>query len=174
MMGFMALLSDQSPVRQMALADTLGAVTMIAFDVFSTQQHFMILRASFSLCLTGAALGMRWLVLVVILFGTILSSIGGTSSHGLAAISVALHAAPSSPDEPHGHAHEDQGAEFVMLDQGLSADHPHHEMDHSHDKAHALSVAWRTAAPQPSSWLLSVRPWIEMVEASRLERPPMG
>jgi hypothetical protein len=136
----------------------------------------MTLRASFSLRPDGAALGVRWLVLVVILFGTILSSMGGTSSHGLAAIAiaVALHAAPSSPDASHGHAHEDQSGELAMVDKSAGADHPHHEMDHSHDKAHALSVAWRTAAQQPSNWLLSVRPWIEMVKVSRLERPPMG
>jgi hypothetical protein len=134
----------------------------------------MTLRASFSLRPDGAALGVRWLALVVILFGTILSSIGGTSSHGLAAIAVALHAAPPSPDASHGHGHEDLSGEWAMVDKSAGADHPHHEMDHSHDKAHALSVAWRTAAQQPSSWLLSVRPWIEMVEASRLERPPMG
>ena len=131
----------------------------------------MTLRASFSLRPTGAALGVRWLVLVVILFGTILSSMGGTSSHGLAAIAVALHAAP---DEPHGHAHEEQGGELAMVNQSANADHPHHEMDHSHDKAHALSVAWGSAVPQPPNWRLSVRPWIAMVEASRLERPPMG
>jgi hypothetical protein len=134
----------------------------------------MKLRALFSLRPTRAALGVRWLVLVVILFGTILSSMGGTSSHGLAALALTSHAVPSSPDASHGHAHEDLGGELVRVDNSASADHPHHEMDHSHDKAHALSVAWRTATPQPSSWLLLVRPWIEMVEASRLERPPMG
>lgn len=134
----------------------------------------MTLPASSSFCPTGAALGMRWLVLVVILFGTILSAMGGTSSHGLAAMAVALQVAPSSATEPHGHGHEDLGGELAMVDSNAGTDHPHHESDHSHDKAHALSVAWRTATPQPSSWWLSVRPWIEMVEAFRLERPPMG
>jgi len=147
---------------------------MIALDVLNTQLHHMTLRASFCLRPNGAALGVRWLVLVVILLGTIFSAMGSTSSHGLAAIAVVLHAAPSSPDEPHGHVHEDLGGELALVDQSASADHPHHEMDHSHDKAHALSVAWRSAAPQPSSWRLSVQPWIEMVEAFRLERPPMG
>jgi hypothetical protein len=134
----------------------------------------MTLRASFSLRPNRAALGVRWLVLVVILFGTILSSMGGTSSHGLAAIAVALQIAPSSANESHGHAHEDLGGELVMVDNSVGADHPHHEADHSHDKAHALSVAWGSAVPQPPNWRLSVRPWIEMVEAFRLERPPMG
>lgn len=147
---------------------------MIFFDVLNTPLRLMTLLASFSLRPGEAALGVRWLVLVVILFGTILSAMGSTSSHGLAAIAVVLLASPSSPDEPHGHVHEDQGGELAMVDQGVGADHPHHEADHSHDKAHALSVAWRSAGPQPPCWRLSVRPWIEMVEASRLERPPMG
>jgi hypothetical protein len=134
----------------------------------------MTFRAAFSLRPNRAALGMRWLILVVILFGTIFSSMGGTSSHGLAAIAVSLHAAPSSANESHGHEHEDHGGELAMVDKSASADHPHHEMDHSHDKAHALSVAWGSAVPQPPNWRLSVRPWIEMVEAFRLERPPMG
>ena len=134
----------------------------------------MTLRASFSLRPDGAALGVRWLVLVVILLGTVLSSMGGTSSHGLAAIAATSHTAPSSLDESHGHGHEDHGGELAMVDNSVGADHPHHEADHSHDKAHALSVAWGSAVPQPPNWRLSVRPWIEMVEASRLERPPMG
>ena len=147
---------------------------MIAFYVLHIQQHFMTLRASFSLRPNRAALGVRWLVLVVILFGTILSALGGTSSHGLAAIAATSHTAPSSLEKPHGHVHEEQGGELAMVEKSASADHPHHEADHSHDKAHALSVAWDSAVPQPPSWWLLVRPWIEMVEASRLERPPMG
>jgi hypothetical protein len=123
---------------------------------------------------TGAALGMRWLVVVVILFGTMISSIGGTNSHGLAVIGAALHATPSSLDGPHGHVHEDQGGELAMADQSAGADYPHHGADHSHDKAHVLPVAWRSPAPQPAGWRVLVRPWIQMVQASRLERPPMG
>lgn len=119
-----------------------------------------------------AALGMRWLVLVVIMFGTIISSIGSTSSHGLAAISATLHAAPSSPGESHEHVHEDE--DIAMVNQGADTDHPHHGADHSHDKAHALPVAWGSASPQLPSWRVVVRPWIEMIQASRLERPPMA
>jgi hypothetical protein len=147
---------------------------MIALDGLNTQLHHMTSRASLCLRLTGAALCVRWLVLVVILLGTILSAIGGTSSHGLAALALTSHAAPSSTNEPHGHMHEDSGGELAMLDSSVGADHPHHEADHSHDKAYALSAAWSSAAPQPPSWRVLVRPWIEMVEASRLERPPMG
>ena len=133
-----------------------------------TRHHSSSLRPAM------AALGMRWLVLVVIMFGTIISSIGSTSSHGLAAISATLHAAPSSPDEQHGHVHEDQGGELALVDQSAGADHFHHGADHSHDKAHALPVAWGSTSPQLPGWRVVVRPWIEMIQASRLERPPMG
>lgn len=134
----------------------------------------MTLRISSFLRPTGAALGMRWLVVVVIMFGTMISSMGGTNSHGLAAIAAALHATPSSPDEPNGHVHEDRGGELAMVDMSAGADHPHHGEDHSHDNAHALPGALSSAAPQLPGWRVLVRPWIQMVEASRLERPPMG
>jgi hypothetical protein len=134
----------------------------------------MTLRPSRSLRPNRAALGVRWLVLVTIMFGALISSIGSTSSHGLAAIAAVLHVAPSFSDESHGHSHEDLGGELAMVDASASADHHHHGADHSHDKAHALPLAWRSAAPQPPSWWLLVKPWIEMVQASRLERPPMG
>jgi hypothetical protein len=121
-----------------------------------------------------AALGARWLVMVVILFGALVSSIGSTSSHGLAAIAAVLHVAPSSSNESHGHTHEDLGGELAVANESASADHHHHGADHSHDKAHALPAAWHSAAPQLPGWLGHVRPWIEMVQASRLDRPPMG
>ncbi|MDP3172064.1 MAG: hypothetical protein Q8M91_17165 [Polaromonas sp.] len=111
---------------------------------------------------------------MVILFGTIISSIGGTGSHGLAVIAAAHHVAPFSSDESHGHVHEDSGGELAMVNQSAGADHPHHGADHSHDKAHALPVAWSSAAPQLPGWWGLVQPRIEMVQASRLERPPMG
>lgn len=122
---------------------------------------------------TKAALGMRWLVLVVILFGTIVSSIGGTNSHGLAAIAAPLHTAPSFSDDPHGHVHEAQGVELATVVQSAEADHPHHGADHSHDNVHALPVAWGSASLQLPNWWMLVRPWVEMIQASRLERPPM-
>ena len=118
----------------------------------------------------GAALGVRWLVLLVILFGTILSSVGGTNSHGLAALATALHVAPFSTDE--SHAHEDEG--IGSANQSAGADHPHHSADHSHDKAYVLPALWISAAPQLAGWFGLVRSWIERVQASRLERPPMG
>lgn len=134
----------------------------------------MSLHVPSSLRPTRAALGMRWLVLIVIMVGTIISSIGLTSSHGLAAISAAHQSAPQSSDDPHGHSHSDVVDETAVAGSGVGADHPHHAVDHSHDKAHALPVSWRAASPQMPSWCVLVRPWIEMVHASRLERPPMA
>jgi len=150
-----------------------GGYYLIPFGL-QTQLHPMTLLVSCSLRPDGAALGVRWLVLVVIMFGTIIFSIGSTSSHGLAVIAAAHHVAPFSSDESHGHVHEVGGGEVAMVNQSAGADHPHHGADHSHDKAHALPVAWTSAAPQLPAWWGLVRPWIEMVQASRLERPPMG
>ena len=125
-----------------------------------------------------AALGVRWLVLLVILVGTFLSSVGSMYSHGIAAIAAVSHVAPASSDTEHdhvhGHAHEDGDSEWIMGSHGASADHPHHGADHSHDKAHALPMTWSVAAPQLPVWIGQAMLRIEMVEASRLERPPMG
>lgn len=134
----------------------------------------MILRNASSTCPSRAALAMRWLVLAVILFGAIFSSIGSMNSHGLAAIGAALHADSSAPDEAHGHVHGDRGGEWVVSDDSAGTDHPHHQADHSHDHPHGLPIQWATAATLLPSWQSQVRPWIEMVQASRLERPPMG
>ena len=137
----------------------------------------MTRRVSSSSHPTGLALGVQWLMLIVVMCGMLISTMGDTSSHGLAAISA--HAMPTAevlhhPDNSHHPVHEDQGGTLALVDNSSVADHPHHETDHSHDKAHALSGAWNSAAPQPSSWTAPLRPWIEMVQASRLERPPKG
>lgn len=129
----------------------------------------MFLRFSYS-SRHGLALGVRWLVLAVFMFGTIVSSIGGTSSHGIAAITTVRHVAPFSFEESHEHAHDNEGSGAVNQSKG--ADHPHHGADHSHDSAHALPTAWSTAAAQLPVWLGIVLPWSEMIQAARLERPP--
>lgn len=134
----------------------------------------MTQHLSYALRPNGTALGLRWLVLVVILFGTILSSMGGTNSHGIAPIAAGLHIAPTSLDPSHDHAHEEAGSAWAVASDGAVADHPHHGADHSHDKAHALPDIWRSAVLPLPGWFGLVRPWIEMVQASRLERPPMG
>lgn len=131
-------------------------------------------RLSRSLRPDRVALSVRWLVVMVILFGTIISSIGGVNSHGIAAIAATLHAAPPAAGTEHGHAHDEGDSELTAGTHGASADHPHHGADHSHDKAHALPSLWSVAPPLLPAWFERVRPWIEMVQASRLERPPMG
>ena len=117
---------------------------------------------------------MVWLVLAVIMFGAIISSIGSVNSHGLAAIGTAFHAGSNTSDGLHGHVHGDRGGETVVSDQSEGADHPHHQADHSHDNSHALPIVWSSTATLVRSWQLQVRPWVEMAQASRLERPPMG
>lgn len=125
-----------------------------------------------------AALGLRWLVLLIFVVGTFISSVGGMYSHGIAAIAAQSHVAPASPDSEHhhvhGHAHEDNDGEWVMGSHGASADHPHHGADHSHEKGLALPSTWGVAPPQLPVWIGQSMLRIEMVEASRLERPPMG
>jgi hypothetical protein len=116
----------------------------------------------------------RWLVLAVIMLGTVLSAIGNMNSHGLAAVGNALHADSSASDETHGHVHGDRGGEIVVSDQSAGPDHPHHQADHSHDNPNTLPIMWSSTAMLHRSWQLQVLPWIEMVRASRLERPPMG
>ncbi len=120
-----------------------------------------------------AALGMRWLVLLVILFGTLISSVGGMYSHGIAAIAAVSHMSPASSDTEHDHAHEDGEGDLVS-GHGASADHPHHGADHSHDKAHALPITWSVAVPLLPDWIGQALLRIDMAAASRLERPPMG
>jgi hypothetical protein len=123
------------------------------------------------------AMGIRWLVLMVILFGALISSVGSMNSHGIAAIAAAVHADPVFQDDTHDHAHSDAHEDDdgdLVLGHGASSDHPHHGADHSHDKAHALPAAWRAATPPLPVWFGDVGPWIESVQASRLERPPMG
>jgi hypothetical protein len=117
---------------------------------------------------------MRWLVLIVITFGTVVSSIGLTSSHGLAAIVESHQSALTSAEDLHGHEHADQGVEVSAAGERASGEHPHHAMDHSHDLAHHLHLAWGAASPKLPNWEVMVRPWIEMGQAYRLDRPPMG
>lgn len=134
----------------------------------------MTQHLSYALRLDRSALGVRWLIMVVMLFGTIISAVGGTNSHGLASMATVLHVTRLSSDESHGHLHVNTGGESAMVSQSADTDHPHHGVDHSHDKAHALPVAWSSAAPQLLGWRGLIRRWIEMVQASRLERPPIG
>ena len=63
---------------------------------------------------------------------------------------------------------------MLFSDQSAGPNHPHHQADHSHDNPNTLPIMWSSTAMLHRSWQLQVLPWIEMVQASRLERPPMG
>jgi hypothetical protein len=108
---------------------------------------------------------LRWLVLLVLIWGTLASSMGLTTSHGLADLAPAAHGATSS--NSHGHSH-DEDVQVVEPAGG----HPHHAADHSHDKAHALPEQL-TVAPAPSlERIAAAQPWVPGLEAGRLDRPP--
>lgn len=123
---------------------------------------------------TLASLGLQWMVLVVITLGMIISSIGITSSHGVAVV-AASHESMAAPQEDfHGHSHIDEGLEVLMMDTGSSVEHPHHGVDHSHDTAHHQSTAWPAVPTHSPSWGVMVRGLIELGQPYRLDRPPMG
>jgi len=107
---------------------------------------------------------LRWLVLLAMVVGTVLAAMGQVKSHGLAEL-VAVH--------QDAHAHEDDTHDHHPSGINTAADHAYHGADHSHDKAHALPHAWNCATAQPPSWTSTPRNWVELVEAFRLERPPM-
>jgi hypothetical protein len=123
---------------------------------------------------TLASLGVQWLVLVVIALGVIVSSIGITSSHGVAALAASHESVQPSSDHSHGHVHTDPGIELPAADESSSGEHPHHGMDHSHDTAHPLLLAWAVISSQRPGWEVMVRPRIDMGQAYPLDRPPMG
>lgn len=122
-------------------------------------------RSSFSL-------GVCVLILLGMLFGTMVSSMGGVKSHGLAEFAASQHHVDDISPDAQGHSHDEDGAKPALSDAG--ADHAHHGADHSHDKSHvppnAMTVAISMAASRP----VTARPWVELVEAFRLERPPMA
>ncbi|MFW2358350.1 hypothetical protein [Hydrogenophaga sp.] len=121
----------------------------------------MTLRAALPARPTGLTRGLWWLVLLALVVGTVLAAVGNVRSHGLAEL-AAVH--------PDAHSHLDA---HDPSDIDTAADHAHHGDDHSHDKAHALPDAWGSVAARSPSWLSTPRPWAELVEAFRLERPPM-
>lgn len=123
----------------------------------------MTLRTTLPASHTGLTRVFRWLVLLALIAGTVLAAMGNVKSHGLAEL-VAVH--------QHAHSHEDD-SHHPPSDVNTTADHTHHGADHSHDKAHALPHAWACMAAQPPDWVNAPRLWVELVEAFRLERPPM-
>lgn len=125
----------------------------------------MTSRTRLSASPTRITLCFRWLVLLALLVGSVMASMGNVTSHGLAAL-AAVH--------QDAHTHQEDADTSHPSGTNTATDHAHHGADHSHDKAHALPQAWTSGAAQPPSWLSAARPWIELVEAFRLERPPMA
>lgn len=117
-------------------------------------------------------LGVCALILLGMLVGAFISSMGGVMSHGLAEFAAGQHNLDGISVDAHGHTHDDDDAKPALSDAGV--DHPHHSADHTHDKSHvpsnALVVAILMAANRPTT----ARQWVELVEAFRLERPPMA
>ncbi|MBT9466670.1 hypothetical protein [Hydrogenophaga sp.] len=124
----------------------------------------MNLRTHLPASPTRLTLGFRWLVLLALIVGTVMASMGSVTSHGLAAL-AAMH--------QDAHSHEEDTGTSHPSGTNTTADHAHHSADHSHDKAHALPHAWACVAAHPPSWLSAPRPWIERVQTFRLDRPPM-
>jgi hypothetical protein len=110
--------------------------------------------------------GMRLGVLLVILVGTLLSSLGGLHSHGLKTLDVIQHAEATEGDS-HGHSHEE--ADLALFD-GRS--HTHLGADHSHDKAHALPLMPAVAPVMKPPGKPLVLAWMDRLAIHRLDRPP--
>lgn len=111
------------------------------------------------------------LILLGMLFGTMVSSMGGVTSHSLAEFAAGQHKIEGILVDAHGHSHDDDGAKPAFSDAG--ADHPHHSADHTHDKSHvpssAMTVAISIADSRPttgsSGWRRSdwnALPWLEI------------
>ncbi len=112
------------------------------------------------------------LILLGMLFGAMVSSMGGVTSHGLAEFAATQHNVDDISLDVHGHTHDEDGAKPAFSDAG--ADHPHHSADHTHDKSHVPSSAMTVAISMAPSRPVTARQWVELVEAFRLERPPMA
>jgi hypothetical protein len=124
-------------------------------------------------------LSLRWMVLVVIMLGVMLSSIGMTNSHGIASIAALHEAAPSllvaAQEHAHEHSHDYAGHDKVMsvAEQDSGSDHPHHDLDHSHDTAAHLPQALRASLAPRLSWDALVL-GMNTDQSFRRYRPPMG
>ncbi len=109
---------------------------------------------------------MRLCVLLVILVGTLLSSLGALHAHALAPLDAVQHAQAEHGDAP-GHSHEDESSAAY---EGPS--HTHLGADHSHDKAHCLPVMPRLCLNSVTPWKPRPLCWRDRLMSHRLERPP--
>lgn len=110
-------------------------------------------------------------MIVALLVGAWLSSVGGTVSHGLAALSA----------NGHGHVHDiaegdvSGGQAGAPALQGHQGHHGHeHSPDHSHDKAHRLPAAPSVQAVRPMAWGVMADARRGCMAPARLDRPPMA
>jgi len=110
--------------------------------------------------------GVRMGVLLVILVGTLLSSLGALRTHALAMLDAVQHT-QAAHDGTHGHSHDD---EPLAAYEGAS--HTHLGSDHSHDKAHDLPAMRVVAVPTIPAWKPRSHNWIDRLVTHRLERPP--
>lgn len=118
-----------------------------------------------NLYLSDSKTCLRWLVLVALIWGTLVSSVGLATSHGLAGLAVAEHSVAS--DDAHGHAHDE---DVPIADP--AGGHPHHAADHSHDKAHAVPEQLAVAPAASTERIAVVQAWVPGLDADRLDRPP--
>lgn len=115
--------------------------------------------------------GLRLGVVLVVLLGTLLSSLGGLHSHGLKTL-AAFGQAGGDHGDGHAHTHESDTHDVDSLVALEGGQHGHLGSDHSHDKAHALP-AMPTFAPSPApGWLPRAPAWAQRLAIRRLERPP--
>lgn len=109
---------------------------------------------------------MRLCVLLVILFGTLLSSLGALHAHALVPLDAVQHAQGKYGDAP-GHSH--QNASPISYE---SPSHTHLGADHSHDKAHCLPVMPRLGLNSVTPRRPQLLSWRDRLMSHRLERPP--
>ena len=113
--------------------------------------------------------GLRVWVLAVLMLGTLVSSLGQVSSHGIAAVAAAQH----DSEVGHGHAHEDDQP-MVQSAHGEATHAHHNSADHSHDKAHALPALLAITQTATPVWWSLAHPLVPGHLMFRLDRPPMA
>lgn len=173
--GFVRLLLGYiTPARPKRPCQVIKTVVQIKSAKLSTQgltsmpsrSPYPVQRRS------SSSLGVWALILLGMLFGTMVSSMGGVTSHGLAAFAASQHHVDDLALDAHSHSHEEDDVKPASSDAG--AEHAHHGADHSHDKSHVPSHAMTVAMSMAASRPATARPWVELVAAFRLERPPMA
>jgi len=112
-------------------------------------------------------LAVRVWVLVILLLGTLVSSMGQARSHGLAEMAAVVH----TDENGYGHSHEGGDAPGVIADDDAGHFH-HNNADHSHEKAHALPQTMIVMAGTMPVWCPLAHPLACGRTTSRLDRPP--